>query len=134
MEIIEVSVKETMPIRKTVFTDEQGFKEEIEPVDLIETTKHLVLVVEGKNVATARVLDNCSYYKVTRVATLKKYRHKGYGKLLMEYIVQNFTDKNIHLNSQDHAVPFYEKVGFEVHGEMFLEENYPHYLMVYIKS
>ncbi len=134
IEILRVSVTETIGIRKSVFTDEQGFKEGIDEDDKLSSTVHLILKIGKMVVSTARILDKCAYYKVTRVATVKEYRGNGYGTDIMEYIIRNFKDRNIHLNSQEHAVPFYESVGFNVQGTMFLEEGHPHYLMVYFQN
>ncbi|MDZ7834245.1 MAG: GNAT family N-acetyltransferase [Alkalibacterium sp.] len=33
------------------------------------------------------------------------------------------------LDSQDHAIPFYEKEGFEVQGDGFLDAGIPHHFM-----
>lgn len=42
------------------------------------------------------------------------YQGKGYGKLLVEYILKNNDNEYITVNSSKYAVPIYEKLGFEI--------------------
>lgn len=131
MEILEVKVERTMPIRMSVFCDEQGFNDTIEESDLLETTIHLIVNINGVDVCTARVLNMDDYYKISRVATLKEYRGKSYGKEIIEYIINNFADKYLYLESQEHAVCFYRSCKFKVEGDRFLSQGTPHFKMTY---
>lgn len=69
--------------------------------------------------------------RVGRVLTIS--HGKGHGKELLEYGLQeirrHFSPKVIALDSQCHAIGFYEKLGFRVCSEEFLEEGIPHVKM-----
>ena len=69
--------------------------------------------------------------KIGRVLTLT--HGKGTGRALMEKslaaINSHFSPEKICINAQKHAVGFYEKFGFKVTSEEFLEEGVPHLSM-----
>ena len=69
---------------------------------------------------------------IGRVLTLD--HGKGYGKALMEKsmeeIKQRFSCRRISLHAQKQAVGFYEKLGFSVASDEFLEEGVVHVTMV----
>ena len=66
--------------------------------------------------------------KIGRVLTLD--HGKGVGRLLLENSINdinsNMKCKKIILNAQKHAIAFYEKFGFTVVGEEFVEEGIIH--------
>lgn len=55
---------------------------------------------------------------------------KGYGRVLMEksleYIKENMKYKRLYLHSQAYAAGFYEKFGFKVCSDEFMEEGILH--------
>lgn len=127
--------KDALNIRKKVFVEEQNvsLEEELDGKD--QKALHVVLYVEEKATATARLLllENKTYV-IQRFAVLMKYRRQGLGEKLLSEIIKKVREKNgeyITLNAQDHAIPFYEKSGFEVEGEGFLDANIPHHTMSY---
>ena len=69
--------------------------------------------------------------KVGRVLTLAHGR--GLGRRLMERsleaIREKLPSKLIYVNAQEHAVGFYEKLGFIGVSDVFYEENIPHIRM-----
>jgi len=80
-----------------------------------------------------RLIDNQTA-KIERVAVLKEGRGRGVGTELMRYILQEIHShshiQTIKLGSQNSAIPFYEKLGFQVIGEEYLDADIPHRLMV----
>ena len=66
--------------------------------------------------------------KIGRVLTISHGR--GIGKMLMEKsiraIKQHYGCDRIYINSQKHAIGFYEKSGFKVTSEEFMEAGIPH--------
>ncbi len=68
---------------------------------------------------------------IGRVLTL--WHNKGFGRKLMEYFIDNIRKeanyKKLRLNSQKHAVGFYEKFGFKIVSDEFIIENIPHFTM-----
>ncbi|MCC5895129.1 MAG: GNAT family N-acetyltransferase [Alkalibacterium sp.] len=126
--------KDSLSIRKIVFIEEQHVDETLEIDELEEKTLHIVGYLEGSPACTARLYKkDVSSTKVQRVAVLKEYRHKGIGHLLLKEIeriaqTEQNSDRLV-LDSQDHAIPFYEKYGYQVEGEGFLDANIPHHFM-----
>ena len=86
---LEIKVYHQLPqyaidIRNEVFVDEQGFQEEFDTDDGIST--HLVGFINGKSVATARIIpqDNGQFI-IGRVAVRKSHRNLGLGaKIIAE--------------------------------------------------
>ena len=69
--------------------------------------------------------------KVGRVLTLS--HGEGLGRELMKRSLEAIREKMpaacIYLNSQEHAIGFYKKLGFRVTSDLFYEEHIPHYRM-----
>lgn len=146
-------------IRKEVFIEEQKFdiKNEIDYIN--DKAMHYIFYEKTINemkeetyipIGTARSYsnkiikkefteinsnNNLDCFNIGRVALLKEYRKKGYGKVLMEFIVKYIKETNsekvkfIKLSSQDQALEFYKKVGFIVEGESYYDEHVLHYDM-----
>lgn len=124
-----------LDIRNEVFIKEQSVTIEEEVDSLEDACLHFLLYKDNTPVATARlfpVSDECC--KIQRVAVLKKYRRKGYGKViiinLIDYAKTNHY-KKIKLSAQTNALRFYEKLGFTAYGEVYMDANIPHRAMVY---
>lgn len=119
-------------VRTTVFIDEQGFENELDDKDAI--CRHIVIYCENKPCATCRVFkDESGKYKLGRVAVLKEYRSKGLGRAVVEKAeeyVRECGGESLHLNSQIPVIAFYEKLGYQRVGGVFLEENVEHVAMV----
>lgn len=75
--------------------------------------------------------ENEDILHIGRVLTLN--HGSGYGRKLMEKslseIKKSFNCKKICLHSQKHAAGFYEKFGFEITSDEFLEEGIVHIMM-----
>lgn len=116
--------------RVQVFVVEQKCPyQDIDGVD--DTSLHALLKEEGELVAYLRIIPldnegNC--YQIGRVLTLT--RGKGHGFEVMaqaiEYLVQTGNLEEIVLEAQSYAIGFYEKLGFHVTSEEFLEDGIPH--------
>jgi predicted GNAT family N-acyltransferase len=131
----EKQLQDAFQIRKSVFVEEQNvpIEEEIDAFDEIEKATHFV-VYNDKNspVGTGRFRKLMDYGKIERICILPEYRNSGVGKQLMEYIIQ-FAKQvgvvKVKLNAQTHALPFYEKLGFTVNSNEFLDAGIPHKAM-----
>ncbi len=79
-------------------------------------------------IGAARLYKN----KVGRVAVLKDHRHKKAGSLLMKAI-EDFAKHNgiktLELGAQTYIIPFYEALGYEAYGEIFLDADIEHRMM-----
>ncbi|MDR9404899.1 MAG: GNAT family N-acetyltransferase, partial [Halothece sp. Uz-M2-17] len=108
---------------------------EIETDEWENSSTHYLATEGEKALATARwrLIDNQTA-KIERVAVLKEARGQGVGTELMRYLLQDIHShsnvETIKLGSQNSAIPFYEKLGFQVIGEEYLDACLPHQLMV----
>ncbi len=123
--------KESYEIRKKVFVEEQGFKNEFDDID--KSSTHLVLYDKEIPIATCRFCQS-SYkeYVIGRIAVIKQYRGQNIGSQLLvsaEDEIRRIGGIQIFLHSQDKARKFYEKHGYSCCGKMDLDENCPHIWM-----
>lgn len=123
---------DAMSIRKAVFIDEQGFRDEFDEID--ERAVHLVAYDGDIPVATCRFFqsDEKNTYLLGRLAVIKEYRKKHLGSVMMskaEESVREIKGTSIELHAQEQAIKFYEKQGYTVCSEMEYEEHCPHYWM-----
>ena len=104
-------------IRVDVFIKEQKCQPGWEPDEDDKISKHFIAIVNNKIVATARVrITGNKECKIERMATEKKFRKKGIGKGLVQYIVNHIrrqNPKSIWVQSQVRAQKFYETCGFK---------------------
>ena len=115
-------------IRKAVFMDEQGFKNEFDAIDPIAW--HLALSVDSKTAGCARIYPGeGNTWHVGRVAVLKEYRSLHLGSRMMEAVMDKIKalgGRGAVLSAQCQAVPFYQKNGFTVISEPYMDEHCPH--------
>lgn len=127
-------------LRHTVFVGEQGVAPEIERDGLDDAARHFGVRVreegskEDRFVGTCRVRLTGSAAKIERVAIDKSCRNRGIGRVLMRYIINEFSRggdiRLFKLSAQSFAVPFYEKLGFKTRGSEYIEAGMPHYDMI----
>lgn len=117
-------------IREAVFIAEQAVPPELE-WDTDDTSAVHFLAYEGDfGIGTARLLPSGH---IGRVSVLKDWRGLKVGDALMQAVIveaQNRDLKQQMLSAQVHATPFYERLGFKVVSEEFLEAGIPHVDMV----
>lgn len=92
----------------------------------------------GDIVATARIMPaNISYPEVSlgRVVVHDNIRRNHIGTELMErcmeFIKAEFGDVSVRIAAQKYLVEFYEKLGFIVDSDEFLDAGIPHKEMIY---
>lgn len=117
-------------IRTAVFIHEQQVPEDMEWDEFDAISLHvLVFNADGQPVGTARLLPDGH---IGRMAVLKAWRRQGLGSAMLQKILEELTKRNQQkamLNAQTYAIPFYEKFGFQVCGEAFMEAGIPHVKM-----
>lgn len=116
-------------IRERVFMEEQGFANEFDEID--ESAVHLVFYEDGIPTATCRYFkgEEELEYVVGRIAVLPEYRKNHMGSRMMSFLEENIKaegGKKISLSAQCRVVPFYEKNGYQVIGEPYLDEHCEH--------
>ncbi|MBF7017456.1 GNAT family N-acetyltransferase [Staphylococcus durrellii] len=126
-------LEQAFEIRKEIFVKEQGVPTENE-IDSYEQIATHVIGYNDNNtpIATARFRPYDNGVKVERVAVLSNQRKSGIGKSLMLFIeqaAQSLGYNILILNAQIHAQPFYDRLGYEPEGDIFMEENIKHIKM-----
>jgi predicted GNAT family N-acyltransferase len=122
-------LKRAFAIRMRVFVREQGVSAEIELDRDDMRATHLLALVPGKAVGTARIVIRSGNAKIGRMAVLKKFRRRGVGtKLLNRAIVtaETLGAKKIYLHALFSLIGFYETMGFRCAGGVFDEAGIPH--------
>lgn len=124
-----------LEIREKVFVQEQKIPAELEPDEYDQTAQHLLLMVNGQAVGTARWRLTEKGVKLERFAVLKEHRKKGVGTILIEKIFTELGNKKkkAYLHSQESAVEFYARNNFVITGEPFEEAGILHFEMIYCK-
>lgn len=130
--VSQSDLDQCIQIRRVVFIQEQNVPESIELDEYDASAIHFLMSLGENPVGTARCIINGENAKIGRVAILKEERGKGYGLVLMQFVLDELKRRGIQyaaLTSQTHALPFYEKLGFHAKGDVFLEANIPHQYM-----
>jgi len=114
-------------IRRAVFIEEQQVPEALEWDGLDETCYH-ILVTDGSGnpVGTGRVKPDGH---IGRMAVLKDCRGQGTGSAIRAALLELARQQEyprVFLHAQVEAIPFYEKHGFSVTGELFMDAGIPH--------
>lgn len=113
-------------IRDSVFVVEQAVSPELE-WDAEDAEAVHFLAFEGEfAVGTARLLPDGH---IGRVAVLKDWRGLKIGDALLEATITEAERRGLieqRLSAQVHALPFYERHGFVVVSEEYLDVGIPH--------
>ena len=125
--------KDLTAVRVAVFVEEQGVGRETELDGEDDGCRHFLAEDEsGKPVGTARLLPTG---QIGRMAVLAEWRRRGVGAQLLQRAAAAARQdgRPVFLHAQAHAVPFYERNGFEVVGAAFEEAGISHRKMVLAK-
>ncbi|MFI8482750.1 GNAT family N-acetyltransferase [Pseudomonas sp. NPDC078700] len=118
-------------IREAVFVAEQSVAPELEWDSEDAEAAHFLACEDGYPVGTARLLDDGH---IGRVSVLKDWRGLNVGVALMEAAVAEAEKRGLRrqmLSAQVHASAFYERLGFTIISEEYLEAGIPHVDMVH---
>lgn len=137
MKIITANTEELyqqcVNIRYEVFVDEQNVPKEVEVDGNEGVSTHFLLLNDAPDgTVRYRPLDD-GMIKVERMAVLKAARGNGYGYDLMETVHTHAREAgytHAKLGAQVHAIPFYEKLGYEVASDEFDDAGIPHKYMI----
>ncbi len=128
-----VSAEETYPIRKTVLRKEFPGEPHQFNGDLESNTFHLGYFEANEIKGVVTILKNGSVAQLRGMAVSEDCQGKGIGKMLIqkaEDILRKNNISKIWMNAREKAVPFYEKSGYKIEGEIFFIKPIGfHYLM-----
>jgi predicted GNAT family N-acyltransferase len=114
-------------IRQKVFVEEQAVPPALEWDGLDAGAQHLLAIdAYGQPIGCARILASGH---IGRMAVLPEWRAQGAGAALLasaiDYaIAQGWTEAK--LSAQTHAIGFYEKAGFTLCSDTYLDAGIPH--------
>jgi len=128
--IIETSFSEQkeriMQVRNAVFVMEQGVPEELEQDDKDPLCRHVLLLMDGRAVATGR-LESDGH--IGRIAVVRSRRGMGLGRRIVAFLEDRAKAQGLHrvyLGAQLQAIPFYEKLGYRCYGDEFMDAGIAH--------
>ena len=78
------------------------------------------------------VEEQIDVVRLRQMAVLKDLQGKGIGRALMNFAENLARDRGykiIRMHARQNSVGFYEKVGYRVKGDQFIEITLPHYVM-----
>ena len=113
-----------LAIRRVVFIEGQNVPEERERRDEDKACRHFLVMEGNEPIATMRVIVDSDDAKIQRMAVLPSYQGKGVGFKMLNFAMDELTkDKKLTraiLGSQEHAVAFYRRAGFNVISDCLL--------------
>ena len=127
----ETDMETCREIRHKVFIEEQGVDPKEEYDDLDPVCAHFLASVDGVPAGTARLFfpPDILYAKAQRVATLYSFRGHGVGRALM-FALEDHAHASgvceVRLAAQVSALAFYERLGYNAFGDVFMDANIEH--------
>lgn len=124
-----LSTQALRDIRQQVFIVEQGVPAALEWDADDHLAVHFLMRAEGEALGTARLLDDGH---IGRVAVLPAWRGKGLGERLMREVMAYAQARGLNtlrLSAQVHAQSLYQRLGFLVESEPYMEAGILHVAM-----
>jgi predicted GNAT family N-acyltransferase len=116
-------------LRREVFIDEQLVPESDEWDDDDAVSVHALATLNREPVGTGRLNPGG---KIGRIAVKAGLRGRGIGALILRLLLKEAYHRGIrepYLHAQVQVVPFYEKLGFRIEGDVFDEAGISHVRM-----
>ena len=121
-------------IREKVFIAEQAVPPELEWDNEDAQAVHFLAYEGDYAIGTARLLPDG---QIGRVSVLKDWRGLNVGDALLAAVIAEAERRGLHeqrLSAQVQATPFYERHGFRVLSEEYLDAGIPHVDMLRQRS
>ena len=117
-------------VREAVFIREQHVPVELEWDGLDDAASHVIaLDSHAQVIGTVRLLDDGH---IGRMAVLPQWRHQGVGSAMLNALLELARQKHltrVFLHAQTTAIEFYQRHGFSIRGEEFMDAGIPHRYM-----
>jgi len=127
-ELTLAELHDALQIRAQVFVVEQDCVY-LDPDGEDPAATHVLGSEGGALVAYARIQETADGPRIGRVVTAPDVRGRGLGHEIVAACVVAIGDRASFLFAQDHLRAFYAEHGFEVVGDVFLEDGIPHVRM-----
>ena len=128
MEIKIVTAAEVLPLRHKILRPGEKMEKAMYPDDNDSTHFHCAVFLENKIVCVATFVQESKSdfsgfgFRLRGMATDTNMQGKGLGKTVLNYGLNECKKRKadyVWCNARQIAFPFYEKLGFEYHGELF---------------
>jgi predicted GNAT family N-acyltransferase len=130
-------IYECSAIRRAVFHEEQGFPLEAVLFDDNDfKADHFLLKLDGQVIGNGRIYRDGDVYYLGRVALLKEYRGKGYGKVIVNRAVDRMKELGglvMECSAQITCRRFYESLGFKPKTEEIYQVFNINHIDMYIR-
>ena len=141
MKILQISAKDTFPIREHMLNESSPLGEHAFVMDDDDLSFHLGAFVNNRLVSIASFyfekhpyIDGENHCRICGMATLNEFQKNGYSTALLNAAIPLIKRNSCNLvwcNVRESAIGFYQKSGFHVQGESFeLPEGGKHRLMI----
>lgn len=122
-----------LEIRRVVFIEGQGVPEARERRDEEKPCRHFMVYEDDVPLAAMRVMIEGDAAKLQRMAVMPSHQGKGVGRKMLDFVMLEL-QKDLQLTrailgAQEHAIVFYQKAGFTIKGDGFMDAGIMHYLM-----
>ena len=125
-----ITTKETYPLRLEVLWQHKNTLEECKlDIDDLPTTFHVGVFKDGEIVAIGTFLQQQNekfeaknQYRLRAMASSPKVRGENFGKLLIEFAIEELKNRKADLlwcDARKVALGFYEKMGFKIKGDFY---------------
>lgn len=128
----EKEYEDAVTVRREVFVVEQEVPVEMELDEFESTATHFVVYDDQEPIGAGRCREVNNDLKVERICVLPSRRNRGVGVLIMKKIEEYANQRDVaglKLNSQTHAIKFYQRLGYLTVSEEFMEAGIPHVTM-----
>jgi predicted GNAT family N-acyltransferase len=115
-------------LRREVFVVEQHIPQELEVDEDDKIATHVAALLEGRVIATLRIVAHGQSAKIGRMAVAASLRKTGVGRTLMEFAETSAADRGfekIVLGAQLTACDFYKRLGYVEEGPVFEDAGLP---------
>ena len=125
--------QDCLDVRMNVFVKEQKVPADLEIDELEDECVHFILYQDdGTPAGTGRYREVDGYGKAERICVMSDVRQKGSGRMIMSAIEDYARSRSIpkvKLHAQVQAIPFYERLGYQVISDVFMDAGIPHRTM-----
>ncbi len=142
-ELSNYQLYDLLKARSDVFVVEQTcIYSDMDDIDTLDSTLHLVGYSDGKFVGTCRLLAPGvayeNYSAIGRVLISEAFRGQQLAAPMMQAAIdRTVTEWPSHqckISAQQHLERFYQSLGFKTVTDMYLEDDIPHIGMLLAKS
>ncbi|MFA6991688.1 MAG: GNAT family N-acetyltransferase [Candidatus Gracilibacteria bacterium] len=129
-------LQDIFQIREKVFIEEQKAPREEEFDEYDNTSEHVIVRYNKKPIGCARIRIVNGKIKLERIALLKAYRRKGFGKIIVKFLIDHSKKQNpkeIYASTQYRLLDFYTNLGFKTRGNTYQECGIKH-IEMYLDS